>query len=333
MSDAAAVLEPAALFSTLDPCAGLLLAISGGPDSIALLHLAAAWRKEAQTPPVLAAATVDHGLRPGSAQEAEAVGAWCQSLGVAHKILVWTGDKPTAGIQARARCARYHLLFTHMGDIGAAALVTAHHADDQWETVMMRLARGSGIAGLSGMSRDQAFPGGRLVRPLLHAPKATLVDYCRRHGLAYFDDPSNEDPRFARTGWRQLAPSLHRLGLTRARAALLASRAEKCDRALAWSARRFGADVQISTESNVYDLSSAIDAPQAIVEYFLRDAVFKAAGAPPARLERLESLAGRVLEALQAGAELRATLGGCTVTLNRRRRLKLALEPQRKRGG
>lgn len=333
MSDVAAVLEPAALFSSLDPCAGLLLAVSGGPDSIALLSLAAAWRSAAPTPPVLAAATVDHCLRPDSSHEAETVGAWCQKLGVPHKILVWTGDKPTTGIQARARHARYRLLFAHMRDIGATALVTAHHADDQWETVMMRLARGSGIAGLAGMSRDQTFADGRLVRPLLHAPKATLVAYCRRHGLAYFDDPSNKDPRFARTGWRDLAPTLESLGLTRARAAVLASRAEKCDRALAWAATRFEADVQISTESNVYDLSSAMDAPQAIVEYFLRNAVFNAAGAPPARLERLESLAGRLLAALRAGATLRTTLGGCMVTLTRDRRLKIALEPRRKRGG
>lgn len=337
MSDDEAALEPAKLFSALAPGSKLLLAVSGGPDSMALLRLAAAWRDGSRrdgslTPPALAAATVDHGLRPESAAEAEKVAEWSRALGIPHRILLWSGEKPTTGVQERARSARYHLLCQHLREIDAEAVATAHHADDQWETVMMRLSRGSGIAGLAGMSGDQEVFGGRLVRPLLQVSKATLVDYCRRHGQAFFNDPSNEDPRFERSKWRELAAPLHRLGLTRERAARLCARAEKFDHALEWAATRFFSKVEISNEKNAYDLSAAEDTPQAIMEYFLQDALSKAAGAPPARLERLEDFARRLGLALRAGTELRATLGGCTLALNRSKRLRIALEPERKRG-
>jgi tRNA(Ile)-lysidine synthase len=325
--------EPAnRLLEALASHSVVLLAISGGPDSMALLHLAAAWRDADPGAPRFFAATVDHGLRAEAAVEATKVAEWSLALGVAHKTLVWTGEKPITGIQERARTARYAMLVEHMRDIGATALATAHHADDQWETIMIRLARGSGIAGLAGMSLDQPFDGGRLIRPLLRLPKATLVDYCRARGQKFFDDPSNSDPRFARSKWRELAEPLHRLGLTRERAARLSERAEKCDRALAWAAARFLEDAQIPTESHVYDFSKAQNAPTAIIEYFLQFALIKVAGAPASRLERVERLAARLETALRTGSELFATLGGCAVTLNRDRRLKFALEPQRKRG-
>lgn len=330
MSDDTA--NPARMLEALALHSVVLLAISGGPDSMALLHLAAAWRDADPKAPRFFAATVDHGLRAEAAIEAARVAEWSLVLGMAHKTLVWTGEKPITGVQERARSARYALLVEHMREIGATALATAHHADDQWETVMIRLARGSGIAGLAGMSRDQVFSGGRLVRPLLHLPKAALVDYCRARGQEFFDDPSNADPRFARAQWRELAAPLHRLGFTRERASKLSERAGKCDRALEWAAMRFLQDAQIPTESHAYDFSNARNAPTAIIEYVLQLALIKAAGAPASRLERVERLAVRLETALRTDAELFATLGGCVVTLNRERRLKIALEPQRKRG-
>jgi tRNA(Ile)-lysidine synthase len=325
-------LDPARLFDWLAPASSLLLAVSGGPDSLALLHLAAAWRDGAAPGPRLQAATVDHGLRPSASQEAAKVSEWSRALGVPHEILVWTGEKPTTGIQGRARVARYRLLFDHMRDIGATALATAHHADDQWETVMMRLARGSGIAGLAGMSRDQTFPGGRLVRPLLHLPKDALTEHCRCCGQPFFDDPANADPRFARSRWRELAPSLHGAGLTRERVAKFSKRAANCDRALEWAAARFLEDVKIPTESNGYDLSGAEIAPQAIMGCFLQRALAKVAGAEASRLHRVESLAARLESALRTRAELFVTLGGCAIALTRDKRLRIALEPPRKRG-
>jgi tRNA(Ile)-lysidine synthase len=325
-------LDPASLFSGLALCPGILLAVSGGPDSMALIRLAAAWRDAFVAPPRLAAATVDHGLRPEAADEAKKVSEWSSALGVPHKILTWMGEKPTTGLQERARAARYRLLFAHMREINATVLATAHHADDQWETVMMRLSRGSGIAGLAGMSRDQELLGGRLVRPLLNLSKAALVRYCHRCGQDYCSDPSNGDPKFARSQWRELAGPLHRLGLTRERAAKLAERAQKCDHALDLLAAQFMADTQNPFESNAYDFAGAQYMPQAIVEYFLQKALTKAAGAPPARLEGVERLAGKLIAALQAGTGLRTTLGGCIVALSRSNQLKIGLELQRKRG-
>jgi tRNA(Ile)-lysidine synthase len=327
-----AALDPISLFAEVASCSGLLLAVSGGPDSMALMRLAAAWRDASVMPPRLAAATVDHGLRPEAAAEARKVSQWSSALGVPHAILTWTGEKPTARIQERARVARYRLLFSHMREIEASALVTAHHADDQWETVMMRLSRGSGIAGLAGMSRDQTFVGGRLVRPLLNLSKATLVRCCHRYGQEYCSDPSNDDPRFARSQWRDLAAPLHRAGLTRERVAKFAERAQKYDRALVQLATQFMIDAQDSFESNAYDLAGAKHMPQAIIEYFLQSALARASGAPPARLERVERLAGKLIGALRAGTGLRATLGGCTVVLSSGKKLRIGLEPPRKRG-
>ena len=272
--------DPARLFEPLASHSAVLLAVSGGPDSMALLRLAAAWRDAAPATPRFFAATVDHGLRAGAAIEAAKVADWSRALGIAHKTLVWTGDKPSTGIQARARNARYRLLFDHMREIQATALATAHHADDQWETLMIRLARGSGIAGLAAISRDRDFFGERLVRPLLHLPKAKLVDYCRQCGQDFLDDPSNADPRFARAQWRELAAPLQSLGLTRERAAKFSERAEKCDRALEWVATRFLEDARIPTEKNAYDLSDAQNAPAAIIEYFLQLALARVTGAP-----------------------------------------------------
>jgi len=324
--------NPALLFEPFGRLSGLLLAVSGGPDSMALLHLAAAWRDSAPNAPRICAATVDHGLRPEATREAERVADWSRTRGIAHKTLIWEGEKPATGIQARARIARYRLLFDHMRDIGATALATAHHADDQWETVMIRLARGSGIAGLAGMSRDQNVLGGRIVRPLLDLPKAELTDYCRRCGQDFLDDPSNANPRFARSQWREHAEALHGLGLTRERTAKFSERARKCDQALQWAAARFLEDVSIPTEIHVYDLSGALQTPTAIIEHFLQLALTRLTGIPVARLERVERLAGKLDAALRAETTLFATLGGCALTLTRDRLLRIGLEPQRKRG-
>ena len=131
-----------------------------------------------------------------------------RALGLPHDILLWRGEKPASGVQERAREARYALLFAHARALGAQAVVTAHHRDDQWETILIRLARGSGLAGLAGMARDQLFPQGRVLRPLLGLPKQALVDFCRREGQDFFEDPANANPAFERARWRAAAPAL-----------------------------------------------------------------------------------------------------------------------------
>jgi tRNA(Ile)-lysidine synthase len=322
-------LDPVRLFAGFETFSGLVLAVSGGPDSTALMLLAARWRDHARVP--LAVASVDHGLRAEASAEARKVGEWAAALGLPHAILNWRGEKPAQAIQEKAREARYALLFAHARALGADAVATGHHADDQWETVVFRLARGSGVGGLAGMARDQAFPDGRLIRPLLGLPKQSLVDYCRAENQSFFEDPSNRDPAFARARLRALGAPLRGLGFDREKAARLAQRARKAEEALDWAAKETIRRT-ISPERDVYHLAQIGNTPLAVLERFLNLAIARAAGAPPQRLDRLETLAENISKALINKDSLRATLGGCSVVLNRRKILALRPERPRKRG-
>ena len=177
------------------------IAVSGGPDSLALLLLAAAAR-----PGAIEAATVDHALRPDSVDEAEMVAALCKKLGVPHATLTaeWK-EKPETAIQERARMERYRLLARWLADRGLSALLTAHHLDDQAETLLMRLNRGSGVRGLAGMRLVAPIPGGkgRLLRPLLAWRRSDLEEICRKAELTPSDDPSNADEQFERVRVRK----------------------------------------------------------------------------------------------------------------------------------
>ncbi len=177
------------------------LAVSGGPDSVALLLLAAAAR-----PGLVEVATVDHALRDESRAEADSVAALCERLEVPHAILTvrWR-EKPQTGIQQRARHARYRLLGRWAREKELSALLTAHHLDDQAETLLMRLARGAGVNGLAGMRRVSQVPGGTLalVRPLLDWRHAELERLCADAGVIPVADPSNDDAQFERVRVRR----------------------------------------------------------------------------------------------------------------------------------
>lgn len=228
--------EAATLFRPLADQEALIVAVSGGPDSVALLALLADWARQGR--PRLLAVTVDHGLRPEAAQEAQMVGRLCSSLGVEHRTKGWPGHKPGTGVQEKARAARYGLLAEEARALGSAAIVTAHTLDDQAETLLMRMAAGSGLAGLSGMAPRSAVHGVVLARPLLGVAKARLVATCQARGLAFVRDPSNDDPRFARIRWRKLLPVLAREGLSAERLGQLAHRSARADHALAHRAMR-----------------------------------------------------------------------------------------------
>jgi len=176
------------------------IAVSGGPDSLALLILAAAAR-----PGLVEAASVDHALRPESKAETEMVAGLCRHLGVPHVTLTanWA-EKPSTAIQERAREARYGLLADWVAERGLDALVTAHHADDQAETLVMRLNRGAGVRGLAGMRAAATAPGGTipLLRPLLGWRRAELEAICADAGLTPANDPSNADERYERVRMR-----------------------------------------------------------------------------------------------------------------------------------
>ncbi|HEY4164488.1 MAG TPA: tRNA lysidine(34) synthetase TilS [Dongiaceae bacterium] len=180
----------------------IAVGVSGGPDSMALALLLADW--VAERGGRLFAITVDHGLRPESAAEARQVGAWLSGqAGVTHHILEWTGPKPKSGIQAAARAARYELMTDFCRANGILHLCVAHQLDDQWETYSMRAERGGTEHGLSGMSGMRPWRGARILRPLLPAPKRSLVEFLEKRKQAWVEDPSNSNRNFERVRQRE----------------------------------------------------------------------------------------------------------------------------------
>ena len=221
VSTAVAPEEFATAASPLFGAGRFAIAVSGGADSLALMHLANEWcRREGRELPL--AVTVDHGLRSSSAEEARDVHAWAQQAGIQHTTLKWQHDGLTANLQSVARQARYSLIGNWMRTTAVETLATGHTADDQAETFLMRLARGSGLEGLSGMKALAPFPsatqtGLMMARPLLGFSHARLVETLRARNLPWIEDPSNDDMRFLRVQVRKLMPQLASLGITAGR--------------------------------------------------------------------------------------------------------------------
>ncbi len=221
----------------------VVLAVSGGSDSMALMYLAVAWRAAGGAGlPSLSAVTVDHGLRHGSADEALRVADAAARLGLAHETLHWRGGKPSRGLQAAARAMRYRLIGEHMQSRGWERLATGHTAEDQAETLLMRLARGSGIDGLSGIRVELSRPPLRVVRPLLAQRRGRLRAMLMQAGIGWSEDPSNVNPAFERSRWRQADGELAALGLTPGPVALSAFRLDRARTALDWATARALAD-------------------------------------------------------------------------------------------
>lgn len=335
--------EVDAAFANLADSRHLLLAVSGGPDSLALLITVAGWLNRAGRKARVSIATVDHGLRAESTAEAEAVARISAGLGLSHATLPWRGEKPERGIQEAARAARYRLLADHAAAIDADCIVTAHHRDDQAETVLMRLAAGSGIAGLAAMRpRVAAAPGLALVRPFLAFPKPRLVATVAAACLAAADDPSNRNPAYARARLRSRGAraAAQALGLTPERLVRLAARAARADEALASVAQAEAARLirpLVEGNGGVEVSAETFDLPEELMLRVLERAIAEAvAGATgpmaPLRLERLEALAASLRRARAAGSAMRATLAGALVALDAAGRVRIGPEPPRKRG-
>jgi len=205
--------EIEALFAPLRTAISVALAVSGGPDSVALLLLVRRWRDLGGPRPAVHVLTVDHRLHPRSADDAAFVAGLAERCGFPARILVREGPAPASGIEAAARSARYRLLTEAARALGASHIVLAHHRDDQAETFLMRLAGGSGVHGLGAMRPMSARDGVLLFRPFLDIPKARLAAVVQDAGLEAVDDPANRDPRFLRTKLRALMPELARAGL------------------------------------------------------------------------------------------------------------------------
>ena len=316
--------EARALFADLASSETLLLAVSGGPDSTALLLLAARWRAGLRRGPDLVAVTVDHGLRPEGAAEAVAVKRLARKLGVAHRTLAWSGKKPSTGLQQAARDARYRLLAEAAGRAGARHILTAHTLDDQAETVLFRLARGSGLSGLGAMSRTAPLPvdglgGLLLVRPLLEIPKGRLIATCEAEGAGFAADASNADPRFARTRLRALLPALAGEGLDARRLALVAGRLRRADDALEAAATAACKSASVGSWSGSgpirLDARDLARLPAEIRLRVLRRAVRARAQEGAVELGKVEALLAALDGAMAAGLDLRRTLAGALVTL------------------
>lgn len=305
LAEARELLAPLAQFPRV------ALAVSGGPDSLALLQLAARLRADLELN--LTVLTVDHGLRDSSRDEAAMVERHAASLGLPHAILTWQGGEPrSTGLQARARAARYDLMaaYCHAHDI--AALVTAHHLDDQAETFLMRLKRGSGLDGLAAIPERGAWAGIAVLRPLLDVEKARLIATLQAAGVSFVSDPTNHDPRFERARVRRSQDALSLLGLTPEALALSARRLRRAREALEAVARSFlVANSEISDAGYaLIDHAALASAPPEIALRALAQLIGAVGGGEtPLQLAKLEAL----LAALTAHPGKSHTLGRCRI--------------------
>lgn len=316
------------MFDSLAGASGIVLAVSGGPDSTALMHLAATWRPAGMP---MRVATVDHGLRPEAAGEAQGVVAAASRLDLPGAVLRWDGAKPDRRLQERARAARYDLLLGFARDVGASHLVTAHTLDDQAETLLMRLAAGSGPTGLAGMRALSRRGGLVLARPLLGLRKSALVALCRERDWPFFEDPANGDTRFARARWRQLAPVLAAEGLTAERLGHLAARLARAEAALDHSvASVVRACARDANRASRRFAAQLLDQPDELVLRILQSALRSAAPQAAPRLNRLEHLLAAIRQARSENRRLRRSLQGCTVTLDPGGGLTICVEPPRR---
>jgi len=293
-----------------------VVAVSGGGDSLALMHLLAAWARKFGLPPPHVV-TVDHALRPGSAADARKVLRWAKSAGLKATALRWKGRRPTSDIEAAARDARYQLMGAWARAKGIAALYVGHTLDDQAETFLLRLMRGSGLDGLSAMRGVAPFPLAefrdlRVVRPLLGIERADVRSHLEALGHDWLEDAMNAEERFARVRVRKAWPALEEAGLSKQRlaaAALHLARAREAlesvtDAVIVRACRRWKDGVQV-------DCDALVSAPREIGLRALAQLLMIVSGEPyRPRFERLERLFDR-LDAKSIGGGV--TLHGCRV--------------------
>jgi tRNA(Ile)-lysidine synthase len=275
------------------------VALSGGGDSTALLHLCLAAGLTVE------AVTVDHGLRPESAAEAGAAGRACAALGVPHAVQVWEHGPVTGNLMDAARRARMALILEWAKARGIGHVALGHTRDDQAETVLMGLGRAAGLAGLSGMRWQWEEDGVTFHRPLLDAGREELRDWLRRAGIAWVDDPSNDNARFTRVKARQALGALAPLGITAESLAAVAGHLAQVQEALAAQVRV--AARHLREVAGALQIDAALwDEPEEVQRQLVVAAVqWMAGGSYPPRAADL----ARLIAAIRAGHE--ATLAGC----------------------
>ena len=339
--------EAKQLFAELKGAPALVLAVSGGPDSVALMWLAARWRRSLARGPRLTVVTIDHGLRREAAREAREVKRLAAGLGLTHRTLRWRGAKPKTGLPAAAREARYRLLAQAARVSGASHVLTAHTRDDQAETLLMRLLRGSGLAGLSAMAQVSERDGIILARPLLDVPKSQLIATLKRAKVGFADDPTNRDTAFTRPRLRALLRVLAAEGgdvRTLARLATRLARANTAVEVLADGAERFlrlrdrGDAPQAGARS--FEASAFAVLPEEVRLRLLLRAINALGHEGPAELGKVEGLlavldqanAAHPRAAANGRPVLRQTLAGALISLAGGR-IHIAPAPVRRRKG
>ncbi len=314
-------------FKILHGHTGLLVAVSGGLDSMVLLYALQAWCMATPNAPPLYAATVNHHLREGAQAEAKMVAAYCVQLGVPHTILHWHHEeKPTARLMEQARAARYALLAQHAHECGADIVVSAHHADDQAETFVMRLLRGSGLTGLSAMHSLRHLSGDVLLaRPFLSVAKKQLRAIALEQNIPYVEDPSNDDTNFERVRVRDAIKSM---AFGESHLSLALQRLQRAEHALQ--------DVTASFMAHCVHEGDAVKLQRALFDYAPEDVQIRIlaqllhdnATEYPLSLAALERLHHELL--YDEGTTIRRTLGGYVVSLSSKW-LKVAREGSRQK--
>lgn len=321
------------LFAPWKAAPAIVLAVSGGPDSVALMWLAARWRRALARGPQLIAVTIDHGLRKEAAREAREVKRLATTLDLPHRTLRWTGAKPATGVPAAAREARYRLLAKAARAARATHILTAHTRDDQAETLLMRMLRGSGIVGLAAMPRETGRNGVRLARPLLEVSKAQLIVTLNKAGVGYADDPTNRDTAYTRPRLRAIMPALAEEGGGSRNLARLAARLARANAALeiqADGAERYLALRDRGATRPGYDAAAFAALPEEIRLRLLQRAVDRAGYEGPAELGKVETLLAALDRALSLGeGRLKQTLAGALISLSAGRIMVEPAPPRR----
>jgi tRNA(Ile)-lysidine synthase len=312
------------LFADWKAAPALVLAVSGGPDSIAMMWLATRWRRGLKRGPQLIAVTVDHGLRPEAAREARDVKHLAKSLDLPHRTLRWRDAKPKTGLPAAARDARYRLLAKAARAAGATHVLTAHTQDDQAETLLMRISRGSGIAGLAAMARQSRRDGVVLARPLLQVPKARLVATLKKARIGFADDPTNRDTNFTRPRLRAIMPALAAEGFDARNLTRLARRFARANAALEIlvdGAERYLALGQRDAVQAGFDANAFAALAEEIRLRLLLRRIDRVGHEGPAQLGKVEALLAALDRAVAATGPakgrigLKQTLAGALVSL------------------
>jgi tRNA(Ile)-lysidine synthase len=323
------------IFAPWKALPAVVLAVSGGPDSVALLWLAARWRSKLKRGPRLIAVTVDHGLRDEAAGEAREVKRLAKTLEIEHRTLRWQGAKPKTGVPAAAREARYALLAKAARASGATHVATAHTRDDQAETLLMRLLRGSGIAGLAAMAAETERHGVWLARPLLETSKAQLLATLDAAGIGFADDPSNRDPAFTRPRLRALMPALAAEGADAKNLSRLARRLARANAAvevLADGAERYLFLTDRDAALGGYDALVFAGLPEEIRLRLLKRAIDRQGHEGPAELGKVEVLLSALDRAMGEGQNrLKQTLAGAAISLAKGRIHVHPAPPRRRR--